>query len=94
MDESWRSLTRYAQQDGRVRVIQARHQGVATACKVAINETSGTYIGILDSDDILAPTALSPNCCSPERHPETGFVYTDYLNIDRDGKVLGYGRSL
>ena len=81
----------YAQQDGRVRVIQAHHQGVAAACKVAINQTSGTYIGILDSDDILAPTALTQTAKILNSHPETGFVYTDYLNIDRDGKVLGYG---
>ncbi|MFN6539611.1 MAG: CHAT domain-containing protein [Nostoc sp. EkiNYC01] len=81
----------YAQQDGRVRVIQGHHQGVAKACKAAINETSGSYIGIVDSDDILAPTALAQTAAVLNRHPETGFVYTDYLNIDADGKVLGYG---
>ncbi|MFS0519770.1 CHAT domain-containing protein [Nostoc sp. UIC 10607] len=81
----------YAQQDGRVRVVQAHHQGVAAACKAAINQTSGTYIGIVDSDDILAPTALAQTATALNRHPETGFLYTDYLNIDPDGKVLGYG---
>jgi filamentous hemagglutinin family protein len=82
----------YAQQDGRVRVFQAYHQGVAAACKAAISQTSGTYIGIVDSDDILAPTALAQTATVLNCHPETGFVYTDYLNIDQDGKVLGYGQ--
>ncbi|MFN6517039.1 MAG: CHAT domain-containing protein [Nostoc sp. CreGUA01] len=82
---------RYAQQDGRVRVIQGHHQGVAAACKAAINQTSGSYIGIVDSDDILAPTALAETAAVLNRYPETGFVYTDYLNIDADGKLLGYG---
>ncbi len=81
----------YAQQDGRVRVIQGHHQGVAAACKVAISQTSGTYIGIVDSDDILSPTALTQTATVLNRHPETGFVYTDYLNIDQNGKVIGYG---
>ncbi|MCF2146744.1 CHAT domain-containing protein [Desmonostoc muscorum LEGE 12446] len=90
-DESVAIAKRYAQQDGRVRVIQGHHQGVAAACKAAINETSGSYIGIVDSDDILAPTALAETAAVLNRHPETGFVYTDYLNIDADGKVLGYG---
>jgi hypothetical protein len=45
----------------------------------------------VDSDDILAPTALAQTATVLNRHPETGFVYTDYLNIDRDGKVIGYG---
>ncbi|AVH64570.1 CHAT domain-containing protein [Nostoc sp. 'Peltigera membranacea cyanobiont' N6] len=81
----------YTQQDGRVRVVQAHHQGVAEACKAAIGQTSGTYVGFVDSDDILAPTALAETATVLNCHPETGFVYTDYLNIDEEGKVIGYG---
>ncbi|MEH1924496.1 CHAT domain-containing protein [Nostoc sp.] len=81
----------YAQQDGRVRVVEAENQGVAAACKAAIAQTRGTYIGILDNDDILAPTALAQTATVLNRHPEAGFVYTDYLNIDQDGKVISYG---
>ncbi|BDI17661.1 hypothetical protein ANSO36C_34630 [Nostoc cf. commune SO-36] len=81
----------YAQQDRRVRVVQADHQGLAASCKTAISQTSGTYIGIVDSDDILAPTALTQTATVLNRHPEAGFVYTDYLNIDQEGKVLSYG---
>ncbi len=90
-DRSVAIANAYAQQDGRVRVIPGHHQGTAAACKAAISQTSGTYIGIVDSDDILAPTALAQTAKILNSHPETGFVYTDYLNIDRDGKVLGYG---
>ncbi|MEH2215002.1 CHAT domain-containing protein [Nostoc sp.] len=90
-DKSVAIANNYAQQDGRVRVVQANHQGVAAACKAAIAQTSGAYIGIVDSDDILAPTALAQTATVLNRYPETGFVYTDYLNIDRDGKVIGYG---
>lgn len=81
----------YACQDRRVRVIEAHHQGVAEACKASISQTSGTYIGFVDSDDILAPTALAETAKVLNSHPETGFVYTDYLNIDESGKVINYG---
>ncbi|MCW5316939.1 CHAT domain-containing protein [Nostoc sp. KVJ3] len=81
----------YAQRDERVRVVEADNQGVAAACKAAIGQTSGTYVGILDNDDILAPTALAQTATLLNHHPETGFVYTDYLNIDQNGKVIGYG---
>ncbi|MEH1815627.1 MAG: glycosyltransferase family 2 protein, partial [Nostoc sp.] len=54
-DRSVAIANKYAQQDRRVRVVQAHHQGVAAACKAAIAQTSGIYIGIVDSDDILAP---------------------------------------
>ncbi|MEH1860855.1 MAG: CHAT domain-containing protein [Nostoc sp.] len=81
----------YAQQDGRVRLVQAHNQGYTAALKAAINLTNGTYIGLVDSDDILAPTALAQTAKVLNSHPDTGFVYTDYLNIDRDSKVIGYG---
>jgi filamentous hemagglutinin family protein len=80
-----------ARQDGRVRLVEASHQGVAAACKSAIELTSGAYIGIVDSDDVLAPTALAETATVLNRYPQTGFVYTDYLNIDEASKVIGYG---
>ncbi|MBE9104386.1 CHAT domain-containing protein [Nostoc cf. edaphicum LEGE 07299] len=90
-DKSVAIANNYAQQDERVQVIQAHNQGYTAALKAAIDLTNGTYIGIVDSDDILAPTALAQTTKVLNRYPETGFVYTDYLNIDRDSKVIGYG---
>jgi len=90
-DESVAIANKYAQQDKRVRVVEAPHLGIAAAIKAAIAQTSGTYIGLVDSDDILAPTALAETAAVLNRHPKTGFVYTDYLNIDQEGKVIGYG---
>ncbi|MBN4004798.1 CHAT domain-containing protein [Nostoc sp. LPT] len=90
-DRSMAIANNYAQQDGRVRVVQAHHQGYTAALKAAINLTNGTYIGLVDSDDILAPTALAQTAKVLNSHPDTGFVYTDYLNIDPNSKVIGYG---
>ncbi|MDZ7959842.1 MAG: CHAT domain-containing protein [Aulosira sp. DedQUE10] len=82
---------KYAQQDGRVRVVEAPHQGITAARRDAIAQTKGKYIGWVDSDDSLAPTALQETVTILNRHPEIGFVYTDYLDIDENSKVIRYG---
>ncbi|AFY47137.1 filamentous haemagglutinin family N-terminal domain protein [Nostoc sp. PCC 7524] len=82
---------KYAQQDRRVRVIAAPHQGTVKARQGAIAQTQGAYLGWVDSDDILAPTALAQTAAVLHRHPEVGLVYTDYIDINPDGQVLGYG---
>ncbi|MHC5747236.1 MAG: CHAT domain-containing protein [Nostoc sp.] len=90
-DRSVAIANKYTQQDRRVRLVEAHHQGYTAALTAAINLTNGTYIGLVDSDDILAPTALAQTAKVLNCHPETGFVYTDYLNIDQDNFVIGYG---
>ncbi|HEY9662728.1 MAG TPA: glycosyltransferase family 2 protein, partial [Allocoleopsis sp.] len=47
----------YALRDPRIRVKAAQNQGFTSALKTAIAATSGQYLGWLDSDDLLAPTA-------------------------------------
>ena len=59
--------------------------------QAAIAETRGAYIGWVDSDDLLAPTALKETAALLDAHPEVGLVYTDYLDMDVTGKVKGYG---
>ena len=44
-DNSVAIAREYARQDDRIRVITAKHQGVAKARKNAIAETTGNYIG-------------------------------------------------
>ena len=82
----------YAQQDHRVRVIAAPHQGRVAALAAAIAHTRGQYLGWVDSDDWLAPTALAETVRVLERHPAVGMLYTDYYETAADGKVWQYGR--
>src|SRR5438105_308555 len=44
--------------DSRVRVIAGEHAGVSVSINAAAKISSGRYLGILDSDDQLEPTAL------------------------------------
>ncbi|MGI0488943.1 CHAT domain-containing protein [Pantanalinema rosaneae CENA516] len=83
----------YARRDRRVRVIAAEHRGRVAALTEAIAQTTGKYLGWVDHDDLLHPLALAQTVQMLETHPTTGMVYTDYLNIDEQGQVLGYGEA-
>lgn len=82
----------YAERDCRVRVVAAQHLGRTRALKAAIAESTGTYIGLMDSDDVLGLTALEETAAVLDTHPEVGVVYTDYMVIDEGGKIRGEGQ--
>jgi glycosyltransferase involved in cell wall biosynthesis len=90
-DRSLEICNHYAIQDSRIRVISASHQGrgqaVAQACALA----HGTYIGLVDSDDLLAVSAIAETASYLDQNPTCGMVYTDYLIIADNNLVKGYG---
>ena len=91
-DNSVTIAREYEQQDDRIRVIAAQHQGVAKARKQAIAETRGNYFGYIDSDDWIANTTLEETARLLDSNPEVGMVYTDYYDVNSRGKVLGKGK--
>jgi filamentous hemagglutinin family protein len=91
-DRSVEIANAYAKSDRRVRVVAAEHQGRTPSLKAAIAETTGTYIGLVDSDDLLAPTALEETAAVLDAKSGVGLVYTDYIDIDKNGNVMGYGK--
>jgi glycosyltransferase involved in cell wall biosynthesis len=90
-DRSLSIAQSYACKDSRVRVIAAEHQGNGAALKHAIAQTTGTYIGWVDSDDLLAPTALAETTQVLERESDVGMAYTSYLDIDERDRIVSYG---
>ena len=90
-DKSVEIASQYAEKDKRIKLIAAKHQGFSNSLKSAFSICSGKYIGWVDSDDIVAPTALAETAKILDSNPDTGLVYTDYLLIDKDSKVLGKG---
>ena len=91
-DNSLEIARHYAKLDERVRVVAAEHQGATLALKSACAMTTGTYICWVDSDDILAPTALEETAAVLDANPKIGLVYTDYLVIDEDNRIIGIGQ--
>jgi glycosyltransferase involved in cell wall biosynthesis len=82
----------YASRDPRVRVIAANHMGATLSLKAAFELTTGTYLGWVDSDDRLAPTALAETTAVLDSHPEVGMVYTNYQLINAHNQLFGLGR--
>ncbi|GAQ00080.1 glycosyltransferase family 2 protein [Leptolyngbya sp. NIES-2104] len=84
----------YAQRDDRIRVMQSPHnQGFPQSIKAAIAATTAPYFGWVDSDDLLAPTALAETVAALDAHPDIGLVYTNHLLIDEQGNDRGLGRQ-
>jgi glycosyltransferase involved in cell wall biosynthesis len=90
-DSSLKIAQHYATLDARVRVVAAAHQGFTPALKSALALTVGTYLGWVDSDDLLAPTALAETVAVLDSHPDKGLVYTDYQLIDEQDQGVGMG---
>ncbi|MGC1246101.1 MAG: glycosyltransferase, partial [Spirulinaceae cyanobacterium] len=91
-DNSLAIAHKYAQEDPRVRIIAAKHQGRVPALQAGIAATQGQYLAWIDSDDLLAPTALEETLVVLAANSNAGMVYTDYWDLHNNGKVLGYGQ--
>ncbi|WP_073070403.1 glycosyltransferase family 2 protein [Phormidesmis priestleyi] len=92
-DNSVEIAQHYARLDPRVRVLVSPiNQGISIATKSAIAATTGQYFGLVDSDDLLAPTALEETIAILDQSPHVGLVYTNYHLIDEQGRDCGLGK--
>ena len=80
-----------ASSDERLQVIATEHKGRGSALPEVCAVARGEFIGIVDADDILEPTALETCVAYLDQSPETGMVYTDHLIIDDQGSTRGLG---
>ncbi|MEL6554065.1 MAG: glycosyltransferase [Cyanobacteria bacterium J06621_11] len=90
-DDSVEIAEPYAKADPRIRLIKAKHQGRGRALETALSFASGQYLALLDSDDWLAPTALSETIPILETMPEVSMVYSDYYDVSASGEILKIG---
>ena len=90
-DGSFELAQTYAERDRRVRVVRTENRGRVAALKAAITHTTGTYLGWVDSDDWLAPTALEKTIAVLDADASTGMVYTNYVDVNEQGQLLQMG---
>ena len=82
----------YARLDPRIHFIQASHAGQTSSLAASMTTiVRHHYFAWVDSDDLLAPTALATTVGILDEKPEIGMVYTDYHSIDPIGRDLGLG---
>ena len=91
-DRSLEIARHYASLDPRVRVVAAPHQGQTRSLHAAFALATGTYLGWVDSDDLLAPTALAETINLLNTHPQVGMVYTQYQTSNEHDRVFGLGQ--
>jgi glycosyltransferase involved in cell wall biosynthesis/predicted SAM-dependent methyltransferase len=62
--------------------------GVASARNYALKKAGGSFVVILDSDDMITPDFLARHLMVFEEHPETDLVYCDDCFIDEEDKPV------
>ncbi|MFZ4731649.1 MAG: glycosyltransferase [Pirellulales bacterium] len=81
-------LERAAAADPRFRVEFLPHNGgISANSNAALAMARGTFVGLLDHDDELAPFALARMAEAIAAHPEADFLYSDKDSIDEDSTL-------
>jgi glycosyltransferase involved in cell wall biosynthesis len=65
-----------------------RDKGQTDAISRGFTRATGSILAWLNSDDVLAPSAVRIVMDAFERHPDAGLVYGDRLEIDARGNVI------
>src|SRR5690606_5654510 len=73
-----------ASEDGRVRYIHQKNQGLPGARNTGLRHARGNYIQFLDSDDLLSREKLELQVAYMQSHPEVDISYTGchYFNSE------------
>lgn len=64
------------------------HGGLASVRNFQIRKSSGSFIVILDSDDMMMPDCIARHLQVFERHPEVDMVYCDDCCIDEEDRPI------
>ncbi|MBA3781560.1 MAG: glycosyltransferase [Nocardioides sp.] len=79
-------LAAYAAKDARIRVIERETNGhIVAASNDAIDAARGTFVALLDHDDLLTPAALARNAQVIAGHDDVDYVYSDEDKVDDEG---------
>jgi glycosyltransferase involved in cell wall biosynthesis len=73
---------------------QAKNLGMTGNMNAAIRASRGKYAVKLDADDLLEPNFVSSMVPVMEAYPRVAFGHCAWRLIDKDGKFLGYERSI
>jgi glycosyltransferase involved in cell wall biosynthesis len=80
----------YVPDDARVTFLQGRPGGPGVARTIALAQADGTYVKILDADDLLAPGALARDLAVLDADPTVGWTTSRALDLLPDGSTAGF----
>lgn len=82
-----RALERWVEADERINVVFREVNGhISKASNSALELVSGTFVALMDHDDLLAPDALHHVAKALERDATLDLIYTDEDKIDESGR--------
>lgn len=83
-----------ASNSSRINVVPGQQNiGHARVLAASTSTKTTAYLGWVDSDDWLAPTALAETIAVLEAQPEVGMVYTQQMLVDESGQELGLSKN-
>lgn len=83
-------LTAYG---SRITALRQENAGFAPALNRGIHASRGEYVAWLSSDDMFLPDKLSRQVALLANEPELDLIYTDFYEIDAEGRTLREVRS-
>ncbi len=87
IDDTLQVLEDNFSDNSRVRWISQVHQGIAAASNCAVHNCRGMYVGQLDGDDMLEPTAVEVMADFLDNN-NVGAVYSRFSWVDRAGRLM------
>ena len=77
----------------RIHYVNQANGGVSRARNRGIQESSGRYVAILDSDDRWRPQKLAAISRAIQAHPDTGLFYSQWEVVNEAGELQWVDRS-
>jgi glycosyltransferase involved in cell wall biosynthesis len=81
-------IKRHYAAEPRVTYLRQENQGVSAARNVGLRAARGSYIALLDSDDIWKPWKIELQLCCLDHFPEAGMIWTDMEAISPDERLV------
>lgn len=95
-DKTPQLVTKFAQDDKRIFLINKKNEGTASARNIGIEKARGELIAFLDSDDLWHSDKLTKQISLLEKNPSFGIISCLAVIINDEGKSQGLvsGRNL
>lgn len=88
-DDSVAVIEKYANRDGRVRLVRKQNGGHPSALNAAFAECRGEIICLLDSDDLYLPSKLQQVVSKCQAQPQAGLVVHRVIRVDQNRNRQG-----
>jgi len=87
-DGAWEFFEKLASQDERVKISQAKREGMYDNWNNCIRQATGQYVYIATSDDIMAKDCLEKLSQALDEHPECGLAHCELMLFNEHGEEI------